>query len=199
MAEKPKGPALSLRKFRRERYTVALRSDSPASRSPANRRRTERGELKIDALVAASLKARCRARRRRRVGIPWLRRTRVRMPRCPIFFGAARRGKRGWAQNASCANLGERTAPRQQARSGQRGEPMRAPMFKIGDTSTSSLAGRVFPAASIGAAHLGALVLGKPGAVIRRLGRIQSEQPGGNTLGMCRRHRRCRYQGDEGQ
>ena len=96
--------------------------------------------------------------------------------------------------------LNEGTAPRRKARSGQIVDLMRPPTFRSGDRSMSLLARLdLLAAVGVGAAHLCTLVLGKPDAVIRRLGRIQSEQPGRNTLSVSRCDRRCRHEGDEGQ
>ena len=65
---------------------------------------------------------------------------------------------------------------RRELPSGQVVEPKGTPAFEIGaPPPTSSLVSPDFPAASVGAAHLRTLVLGKLCAVIRRLGRIQSE------------------------
>ena len=75
----------------------------------------------------------------------------------------------------SIAVLEDRTAPRREARGGQVVDPEGMPTLGVGDPSRLLLLSLAFPDASIGAAHLCTLVFGELCAVIRRLGRIQSE------------------------
>jgi hypothetical protein len=66
---------------------------------------------------------------------------------------------------------------------------------KAQNVSICMLVSPGFLAASVGVAQLS--TLGKHDAVIRRLGRIQSEQPGGNALSMCWHDQSRRNEHDE--
>jgi hypothetical protein len=71
--------------------------------------------------------------------------------------------------------------------------------LKVGNVQGSLLIGAVLADLGVRTPGLRALVVRELTDVVRRSGRIQTEQPGGSTLSMHRCHGCCRREGDEGQ